>query len=134
MRNIILFSQTHKHTYIHICTHMYTYLHMYMKLNSSALQSTCMKVSISLSRLIVHEPPYQSTIVCCNSVFCKWAIVSFSTLECGSLRLSLRFYSIFSPLFALDVHVHITGLLYTRSLCCKCLQKCVKSCGGYIHA
>ena len=122
----ILFSQTHKHTYIRICTHMCTYLHMYTKLNNSALQSTCMKASISLSHLIVHEPPYQSMIVCCNSVFCIWAIVSFSTLECGSLRLSLtkiRFYSIFSPLFALDVYVYITGLSYTCSLCCKCFQK-----------
>ena len=28
------------------------------------LQSTCMEVSVSL--LFVHEPPYQTTVVCCS--------------------------------------------------------------------
>ena len=34
-----------------------------------AIQSTCMEVSVSLSCLFVHEPLYQTTVVCCNAVF-----------------------------------------------------------------
>ena len=40
-----------------------------MKTDIFAIQSTCMEVSISLSCLFVHEPPYQTTVVCCNAVF-----------------------------------------------------------------
>ena len=39
-----------------------------MRMNILALLSTCMEVPISLSCLLVHEPPYQ-IIVCCNSIF-----------------------------------------------------------------
>ena len=34
-----------------------------------AIQSTCMEISVGLSCLFVHEPPYQTTVVCCNPVF-----------------------------------------------------------------
>ena len=34
-----------------------------------AIHSTCMEISVSLSCLFVHEPPYQTTVVCCNPVF-----------------------------------------------------------------
>ena len=34
-----------------------------------ALQSTRMKISVSLLCLFVHEPPYQTTVVCCNPAF-----------------------------------------------------------------
>ena len=44
-----------------------------------AIQNTCMEVSISLLCLFVHEPPYQTTVVCCNAVFCS-----------GSLRMDHR--------------------------------------------
>ena len=47
-----------------------------MKTDIFAIQSTCMEVSVSLSCLFVHEPPYQTTVVCCNAVF-----------RCGSLRM-----------------------------------------------
>ena len=40
-----------------------------MKTDIFAIQSTCMEVSVSLSCLFVHEPPYQTTVVCCNAVF-----------------------------------------------------------------
>ena len=40
-----------------------------MKTDIFAIQSTCMEVSISLSCLFVHEPPYQTTAVCCNAIF-----------------------------------------------------------------
>ena len=40
-----------------------------MKTDIFAKQSTCMEVSVSLSCLFVHEPPYQTTVVCCNAVF-----------------------------------------------------------------
>ena len=40
-----------------------------MKPNILALLSTCMEVSISLSCLFVHEPLYQTVVVCCNSFF-----------------------------------------------------------------
>ena len=40
-----------------------------MKPNIFALLSTCMEVSVSLSCLFVHEPPYQTVVVYCNSVF-----------------------------------------------------------------
>ena len=30
---------------------------------------TCMEGSVSLSCLFVHEPPYQTVVVCCNPVF-----------------------------------------------------------------
>ena len=33
------------------------------------LLSNCMEVSISLSCLFVYEPPYQTVVVCCNSIF-----------------------------------------------------------------
>ena len=33
------------------------------------LQSPCMEVSVSLSCLFVHAPPYQTIVVCCNPVF-----------------------------------------------------------------
>ena len=40
-----------------------------MKTDIFAIQSTCMEVSVSLSCLFVHEPPYQTTVVCCNAIF-----------------------------------------------------------------
>ena len=40
-----------------------------MKTDIFAIKSTCMEVSVSLSCLFVHEPPYQTTVVCCNAVF-----------------------------------------------------------------
>ena len=40
-----------------------------MKTDIFAIQSTCMEVSVSLLCLFVHEPPYQTTVVCCNAVF-----------------------------------------------------------------
>ena len=42
-----------------------------IKTDIFAIQSTCMEVSVSLSCLFVHEPPYQTTVivVCCNAVF-----------------------------------------------------------------
>ena len=40
-----------------------------MKTDIFAIQSTCMEVSASLSCLFVHEPPYQTTVVCCSAVF-----------------------------------------------------------------
>ena len=40
-----------------------------MKTDIFAIQSTRMKVSVSLSCLFVHEPPYQTTVVYCNAVF-----------------------------------------------------------------
>ena len=40
-----------------------------MKTDIFAIQSTCMEVSVSLSCLFVHEPPYQTTVVCSNAVF-----------------------------------------------------------------
>ena len=64
-----------------------------MKPNIFVLPSTCMEVSVSLSCLFVHEPPYQTVAVCCNSVFAAvlhaWTTVPFSTLEWGLLRLVL---------------------------------------------
>ena len=52
---------------------------------------TCVEISISLSCLFVHEPLYQTRVVCCNSVFvtvlCVWITVPFSMLEWGWLRL-----------------------------------------------
>ena len=39
------------------------------KQNIFASQSICMGVSVSLSCLFVHEPPYQTTLVCCIPVF-----------------------------------------------------------------
>ena len=50
-----------------------------MKTDIFAIQSTCMEVSVSLSCLFVHEPPYQTTVVCCNAVFRR-----------GSLRMDHR--------------------------------------------
>ena len=51
-----------------------------------------MEVSVSLSCLFVHEPPYQTTVVCCNPVFRRGSSRmdhrTFSTLEWGSLRLA----------------------------------------------
>ena len=47
-----------------------------MKPNIFTSQSTCMEVSISLLCLFVHEPLYQTVVVCCNSVF-----------HCGSLHM-----------------------------------------------
>ena len=41
-----------------------------MKLNIFALLSTCMEVSVSSLCLFVHEPPYQTVVVYCNSIFC----------------------------------------------------------------
>ena len=62
-----------------------------MKMNISTMQSTCMEVSVSLSCLLVHELPYQTTVVCYNSVFRCGSFASttvlFCTLECGLLRL-----------------------------------------------
>ena len=49
----------------------------YTKPNISILQSTYMEISISLSCLLVHEPLYQTTVVCCNPVF-----------HCGSLYIN----------------------------------------------
>ena len=40
-----------------------------MKTDIFAIQSTCMEVSVSLSCLFVHKPPYQTTVVCCNADF-----------------------------------------------------------------
>ena len=40
-----------------------------MKPNIFALLSTCIEVSVSLSCLFVHEPPYQTVVVYCNSIF-----------------------------------------------------------------
>ena len=54
-----------------------------MKPNIFALQSICMKVSISLLYLFVHEPLYQTVVVCCNSVSCY-----------GSLHMDCRAVSI----------------------------------------
>ena len=45
-----------------------------MKTDIFAIQSTCMEVSISLLCLFVHEPPYQTTVVCCNAVFCRGSL------------------------------------------------------------
>ena len=39
------------------------------KMDIFAIHSTCMEISVSLSCLFVHEPPYQTTVVCCNLVF-----------------------------------------------------------------
>ena len=39
------------------------------KTDMFAIHSTCMEISVSLSCLFVHEPPYQTTVVCCNPVF-----------------------------------------------------------------
>ena len=50
-----------------------------MKTDIFALQSTCMEVSVSLSCLFVHEPPYQTTVVRCNVVY-----------SCGSSRMNHR--------------------------------------------
>ena len=50
-----------------------------MKTDIFAIQSTCMEVSVSLLCLFVHEPPYQTTVVCCNAVF-----------HCGSWRMHHR--------------------------------------------
>ena len=41
----------------------------YVAINTFTLRSICMEVSASLSCLFVHEPPYQTTVVCCNPVF-----------------------------------------------------------------
>ena len=57
--------------------------------------STCMEVSVSLSCLFVHEPLYQTIVVCCNPVFCcssscmnhytkfllDWGTLSFATIN-----------------------------------------------------
>ena len=63
-----------------------------MKTDIFAIQSTCMEVSVSLSCLFVHEPPYQTTVVCCNAVFRRGSSRmdhrTFSTFEWGSLRLA----------------------------------------------
>ena len=63
-----------------------------MKPNIVALLSTCMEVPTSLLCLFVHEPLYQTVVVCCNSVFATflqaWITVAFSMLEWGSLRLA----------------------------------------------
>ena len=40
-----------------------------MKPKIFALFDTCMKASVSLLCLFVHEPPYQTAVACCNSVF-----------------------------------------------------------------
>ena len=40
-----------------------------IKTDIFATQSTCMEVSVSLLCLCVHEPPYQTTVVCCNAIF-----------------------------------------------------------------
>ena len=45
-----------------------------MKTDIFAIQSTCMEVSVSLSCLFVYEPPYHSTVVCCNAVFCHGSL------------------------------------------------------------
>ena len=41
------------------------------KSNIFELLNTCMEISVSLSCLLVHELPYQTAVVCCNSVFCS---------------------------------------------------------------
>ena len=42
--------------------------------------------------VFVHEPPYQTVVVCCNSIFasvlCSWTTVPFSALEWGLLRVT----------------------------------------------
>ena len=50
-----------------------------MKTDIFAIQSNCMEVSVSLSCFFVHEPPYQTTVMCCNAVFRR-----------GSLRMDHR--------------------------------------------
>ena len=45
-----------------------------MKSNIFVLLRICMEVSISLSCLFVHEPPYQIVVVCYNSVFCHGSL------------------------------------------------------------
>ena len=63
-----------------------------MKLTILVLLSTCMEVSISLSCLFVHEPPYQIVVVCCNPIFAAvlstQTTVLFSMLKWSSLRLA----------------------------------------------
>ena len=43
--------------------------HQDTKTDIFTIQSTCMEISISLSHLFVHEPPYQTIVVSCNPVF-----------------------------------------------------------------
>ena len=65
----------------------------YTKPNIFALQSICMEVPISTLCFLVHEPPYQTIVVYCNSVICHgslcaWTNMPFSTLEWGSPQYS----------------------------------------------
>ena len=40
-----------------------------MKMNILVLLSTCMEISVHLSCFFVHEPLYQTVVVCFNPVF-----------------------------------------------------------------
>ena len=44
------------------------------KIKYFELLNTCMEISVSLSCLLVHELPYQTAVVCCNSVFCSGSL------------------------------------------------------------
>ena len=63
-----------------------------------------MEVSVSLSCLFVHEPPYQTTVVCCNTVF-----------HCGSLHMDHR--TIFHLRVGLaQAHPNYKGSQVTKSI------------------
>ena len=53
-----------------------------MKLNILGLLSTCMEVSVSLLCLFLHEPPYQTIVVCCNLIF---AVVLYTWITVATI-------------------------------------------------
>ena len=64
-----------------------------MKLNILMLRSTGMEISISLSRLFVHEPLYQTTVVCldyCTAFHVRVGITQACLIHISMLTVGIR--------------------------------------------